>query len=107
MVIVAAVIEEIFMRSFLIRFFIKGPDFEKGKIGKFTWLSFIFTTVIFGFLHGSTIIGSRLVAGLATGALFNLWLYYRKDIFSCIQCHAAANLFLAIFTLITQNWGLW
>ena len=106
MVIVAAVIEELFMRSFLIRLFI-DRDFEKVKIGKFTWLSFIITTALFGLRHGSAIIGSRLVAGLATGALFNLWLYYRKDIFSCIQCHAAANLFLAIFTLITQNWMLW
>ncbi len=106
MVVVAAIIEELFMRSFLIRLFI-NPNFEKVKIGAFTWLSFLVTTAIFGFLHGSTIIGSRLVAGLAAGALFNLWLYYRKDIFSCIQCHAAANLFLALFTLITQNWVLW
>jgi len=106
MVIVAAVIEEIFMRSFLIRLFI-NTDFKKVKIGKFTLFSFIATTLIFGFMHGSTITGSRLIAGLTTGALFNLWLYYRKDIFSCIQCHAAANLFLAVYVLATQNWLLW
>lgn len=106
MTIVAPVIEELFMRSFLIRFLI-NPDIEKVKIGTFTIFSFIATTLIFGFLHGSSLTGSRLVVGLISGAMFNLWLYYRKDIFSCIQCHASANLFLALYVLITQNWLLW
>lgn len=106
MVVVAAVIEEIFMRSFLIRIFI-SKNFEKIKIGTFTWISFILTTVLFGLLHGYTLTGSRLVVGLIAGAMFNLWLYYRKDIFSCIQCHAAANLGLVVYVLITQNYLLW
>ena len=106
MVMVAAVIEELFMRSFLIRTLISAK-FEKVKIGKFTWFSFILTTAFFGLMHGSSIVGSRLIVGLISGLMFNLWLYYRKDIFSCIQCHASANLFLALYVLITQNWLLW
>ena len=106
MVIVAAMIEELFMRSFLIRALI-NPKFQKVKIGKFTWFSFILTTIFFGLMHGSTLTGSRLIVGLISGLLFNLWLYYKKDIFSCIQCHAAANLGLVIYVLITQNWLLW
>jgi CAAX prenyl protease-like protein len=102
----APVFEELFIRSFLARIFI-DKDFEKVKIGTFAWMSFIFTAVIFGLLHGSTLFGSRLVPGLATGILFNIWLYYRKDIFSCIQCHAAANLGLALYVIFMQNWALW
>ena len=83
MVLVAAVIEEIFMRSFLIRMFI-DVNFEKVKIGKFTWLSFILTTAFFGLMHGASITGSRLIVGLISGVMFNLWLYHKKDIFSCI-----------------------
>lgn len=106
MIIVAPVVEELFVRSFLIRLLIRS-NFEKVKIGKFTWFSFMITVLFFGFMHGSTITGSRLVAGLVSGIMFNLWLYYSKDIFSCIQCHAAANLGLAIVAIATQNWILW
>ena len=106
MVIVAAVIEELFTRSFFIRILI-DKDYEKVKIGTFTWMSFIFTTLFFGFMHGSSLMGSRLVVGLISAIGFNLWLYYRKDIFSCIQMHAAANLGLVIYVLATQNYLLW
>lgn len=101
MVIVAAVVEEMFMRSFLIRFFTDVNKWDKIPIGTFNWLSFIATVLIFGFLHGLWFVG------ILSGIIFNLWLYYRKDMFSCIQCHAAANLFLIIYVLITGDWFLW
>lgn len=107
LVLAAPIIEEIFMRSFLIRAIIDPKRFEYVPIGKFTWLSFILSTGFFGIMHGTSLIGSRLIVGLISGAMFNLWLYYRKDIFSCIQCHAAANLGLAIYVLATSQWLLW
>ncbi len=101
MVIVAAVVEELFIRSFLIRFFVDSNKWDKLPIGTFSWLSFILTVAIFGFMH------AMWINGIIAGIIFNLWLYYRKDIFSCIQCHASANLFLIIYVLITADWFLW
>lgn len=101
MVVVAAVVEEMFMRSFLIRFFTDMNKWNKLPIGQFNWLSFIATVLIFGFLH------SLWFVGILAGIIFNLWLYYRKDMFSCIQCHASANLFLIIYVLVTNDWLLW
>jgi len=100
MVIVAAVVEELFIRSFLTRFFIDSRNWAKIPIGKFSWFSFIVTVLIFGFLHFTWFIG------ILAGIIFNLWYYYRKDIFSCIQCHASANLFLIIYVLSTADWFL-
>ena len=46
-VIIAPVIEELFLRSFLIRFLVDN-DIDKVPIGKYTLLSFIVTVAFFG-----------------------------------------------------------
>ena len=101
MVVVAAVVEELFIRSFLARLFIDPNKWEKVPIGTFSWMSFIITVIIFGFMH------DRWIVGIISGIIFNLWLYYKKDMFACIQCHASANLFLAIYAILTHSWFLW
>jgi hypothetical protein len=101
MVIVAPAIEELFTRSFLIRFFISADKWEKVRIGKFTLVSFISTVVFFGFMH------SRWLQGIVSGVMFTFVLYRTKRIDSCIQAHAIANLALALVAVFSQNWYLW
>jgi CAAX prenyl protease-like protein len=100
-VIVASFAEEMFIRSFLIRFFVDPRKWEKVKVGTFTWLSFLITVIFFGFAH------DRWLVGIITGVIFTLVLYWKKDLWACIQTHSVANLVLAIYILYTQSWGFW
>jgi len=88
--LVTPFMEELFVRSFLIRLVdvIDGDmNFRKIPIGRFTWRSFAVTVFWFTFTHVSWEWG---VAALA-GVIFNLWLYRRRHIGSVIVAHAAAN----------------
>lgn len=100
MILIAPLIEELFVRNYLHRVFIK-TDFEKVKQGTFSWTSFIITTLFFGIAH------NRWLVGLITGVLLNLVYYRQKNIGSCIVAHYTANFCLAIFVIFTQNWFLW
>lgn len=101
LILIAPIIEELFVRSFLMRFLTNPDKWDKVKIGAYSLFSFITTVLFFGFSH------DRWIAGLVIGVMLNLWLYYRKDISSCIQAHMVANACLAIITIYTQNWHLW
>lgn len=100
MVLLAPVIEELFVRNYLHRIFIK-TDFEKVKHGTFSWSAFIITTLFFGIAH------NRWLVGLITGVILNFVYYRHKNIGSCIVTHYTANLCLAIYVLLTNSWFLW
>lgn len=88
--LVTPFMEELFVRSFLIRLVdvLDGDmNFRKIPIGRFTWRSFLVTVFWFTFTHVSWEWG---VAALA-GVIFNLWLYRRRHIGAVIVAHAAAN----------------
>jgi CAAX prenyl protease-like protein len=99
-VLVVPVMEELFWRSFLIRY-VMSPDFMKMPIGQFTWFSFILTTILFGFEH------NLWLAGMMAGAAYNLILYYTKSISQCIMAHAVTNLCLGSYVLYTGQWQFW
>ncbi|TRO83325.1 CAAX prenyl protease-related protein [Trichloromonas acetexigens] len=99
-VLVVPVMEELFWRSFLLRYVIE-PDFMKIAIGRFTWFSFLATMVLFGLEH------NHYLAGMMAGAFFNLLLYRTKSIAQCILSHAVANLALGIYVLQTGKWPFW
>ncbi|MBD3259736.1 CAAX prenyl protease-related protein [Candidatus Woesearchaeota archaeon] len=98
--LVAPIIEELFVRDFLARFFVNN-NWRKVRIGTFSWLSFFITVLFFGLSH------SQWLSGLAVGVILNLLLYKTKRIDTCIQAHFVANLALAILILYTGQWVLW
>lgn len=98
--VVVPVMEEIFWRSFLIRYLIK-PNFKEVAMGAFSWLSFVVTVLLFGGEH------IRWGVGIAAGIIYNLLLYRTKSVFACILAHAVTNLALGIYVLITQQWRYW
>jgi CAAX prenyl protease-like protein len=98
--IVVPVMEEIFWRSFVIRW-IDSHDFLSVRIGTFTMRSFIITVLLFGSEH------SLWLAGITAGILYNLLLYYRKNIFLCIVSHGVTNFILGVYVLYTGNWIFW
>jgi CAAX prenyl protease-like protein len=99
-VIVVPIMEELFWRSFLLRYLI-NPDFKQVPIGAFSWLSFCGTVVFFGIEH------HRWLPGIIAGIIYTLLLYRKKELFDCILAHAITNLALGIYVLVTHQWVYW
>ena len=88
--VVTPFVEELFVRSFLIRLVdvVDGDmNFHKVPIARFTWRSFLVTVFWFTFTHVTWEWGVAAVAGV----IFNLWLYHRRHLGSVIVAHAVAN----------------
>lgn len=98
--IVVPVMEELFWRSFVIRW-IDNHNFTSVPIGTFSITSFITTVLLFGSEH------SLWLAGIMAGILYNLLLYFRKSIFLCIIAHSVTNFILAVYVLYSGQWLFW
>lgn len=98
--LVVPVMEELFWRSFLIRYII-NPDFTKVPVGLFSWGSFLITVVLFGLEH------HYLIAGMMAGAAYNLLLYRSRSLAHCILAHGVTNLLLGWYVLQTGAWHFW
>lgn len=99
-VVVVPVMEELFWRSFLLRYVIE-PRFESVRLGTFTPLSFLITVVLFGFEH------HLWLAGMLAGAAYTILLYRTGRLWPCILAHAVTNLALGVHVLVTQQWHWW
>jgi uncharacterized protein len=99
-VLVVPVMEELFWRSFLIRYIVDS-DFSKVPVGMFSWGSFGLTVVLFGLEH------HYLIAGMVAGAAYNLLLYRSRSLVHCILAHALTNLILGCYVLQTGAWHFW
>ncbi len=98
--IVVPLMEELFWRSFLIRWVV-NPDFEKVAFGTFTLSSFAATVVLFGLEHNLWLAG--MMAGLAYNGLY----YKTRRLWPCIVAHATTNFILGMHVLATQEWQWW
>ncbi len=99
-VLVVPLMEELFWRSFLIRYII-DKNFEAVRMGTFSWVSFIFTVVLFGFEH------NFILAGIMAGVFYNLLLYRTRSLAQCVLAHAVTNLTLALYVVATGKWQFW
>jgi uncharacterized protein len=99
-VLIVPVMEEIFWRSFILRYVI-NPDFSKVPLGTFTVISFVVSAVLFGLGH------HYIIAGIMAGMAYSCILYKNKSLAQCILAHAVTNLALAIYVLNTQKWNFW
>jgi len=99
-VIVVPVMEELFWRSFLLRYLI-STRFQTVPLGTFTVFSFLATVVLFGLEH------HLWLAGMMAGAAYTLLLYGTRRLWPSIIAHAVTNLALGIHVLLTQEWHWW
>ena len=99
-VLVVPLMEELFWRSFLLRY-LQGDNFLQIEIGRFTWFSCLATVVLFGLEH------HLFYAGLMAGLFYNLLLYRTKSIAQCTLAHAVTNLALGLYVLASHNWSFW
>jgi len=100
-VVAVPLAEELAFRGYLTRRFISA-DFDEVPLGRFTWFSFLASSVVFGLLHHP-----RFVAGVAAGMLFALALYRRGSLGDAVLAHATANALIAGYVLTTGDWSMW
>lgn len=99
-VLVVPLMEELFWRSFLIRYII-DKDFEHVRIGTFTWGSFMITVALFGAEH------NYFYAGVMAGVAYNLVLYRTRSLAQCVFAHAVTNMALALYVVFAGKWQFW
>ncbi|UPU37744.1 CAAX prenyl protease-related protein [Geomonas paludis] len=99
-VLVVPVMEELFWRSFLLRYLVRA-QFNSVRVGDFTLSSFLITTLLFGLEH------HQVLSGILAGAVYNLVCYKTRSIALCVLAHATTNLALSCYILCTGNWHLW
>lgn len=102
LVVVVPLVEEIFWRGFLLRYFI-AEKFWAVPFGAFSWLSFVVVIAGFGFAHSS----ADRIAAFVTGALYNCVAYRTKSLSSCVLAHALTNFLLGLWIMRTRQWGFW
>jgi uncharacterized protein len=98
--VVVPVMEELFWRSFLLRFLV-NPDFRQVPLGTFTTSTLAISVVLFGVEH------HQWFAGMVAGLLYTLLLYRTKSLFACIVAHAVTNFLLGVYVLTTRQWQYW
>jgi uncharacterized protein len=99
-VLVVPVMEEIFWRSFLLRYVIAN-DFRKVPVGTYTLPSLLIVSVLFALAH------HLIVAAFVTSVIYTLLLYRTRSIAQCTLAHAVTNLILGGYVLATGAWVLW
>jgi CAAX prenyl protease-like protein len=98
-VITVPLAEELAFRGYALRRLV-SPDFDKIPL-RFTWLSFLLSSILFGALHG------RWLAGTVAGMFYAWAMYRRGKVGDAIPAHATTNALIAADVLILGNWGLW
>jgi CAAX prenyl protease-like protein len=99
-VLVVPLMEELFWRSFALRFMISS-EFKSVPLGEFSWFSFLIVSISFGFEH------HQWLPGIVAGMVYAGVLYRSRNLFSPILSHAVTNLLLGIYVLSTAKWGFW
>ena len=100
-VAVVPIAEELAFRGFLLRRLISA-DFESVSLEKFSWISFLLSSLLFGLLHDS-----RWIVGTLAGMLLAFAMRRTGSIGEAIAAHAVANLMLAAYVLYYGTWNLW
>ena len=109
--LVTPFMEELFVRSFLIRaaelvrVSRRGldadfdADFRDLPMARFAWRGFVATVVLFTFSH----LGWQWPVAFITGIVWNLWLYQRGHLVPLVISHAAANLTIFVVTVFASG----
>jgi uncharacterized protein len=98
LVMLVPLIEELFWRSFLIRWIVDPDDFTRVPIGRVTFTAALVTSILFALEHPEWL--PALLTGLAWAGL----LWQTKSVAACFVSHLTANLALGVYVLVTGTW---
>jgi exosortase E/protease (VPEID-CTERM system) len=92
-VLVTPLVEELAFRGYLMRRLV-AADFEAVPPGRFTWLSFVCSSVPFGLLHG------EWVSGILAGMVYALVVVRTGRVRDAVLAHAITNALLFLPPLV-------
>jgi len=96
------IVEEVFWRGFLLRAMIDWNRFERVPVGKFTWFSFLGTSLISTLQHPD-----NWAVSIFCWMLFNGLFYLTRSVPCLILVHAITNLVLYAQVLRVDDWKFW
>ena len=99
--LIVPVMEEVFWRSFVVRYITNPEAWQTVRIGAFTPFALGVSTLLFGFSH------PEWLAAMAFALLMTWLCRATHSLFACTVAHAITNLALAIYVLKTGAWGYW
>jgi CAAX prenyl protease-like protein len=101
LVVIAPIVEEFFLRGWLVRF-CDDPDWDEiklGVVGTWGWVGLIVYAL---FSHPGEAVASVAWFSLVT------WLYIRTgSIWNCVIAHFVTNLLLGLYVVYMGEWLLW
>jgi CAAX prenyl protease-like protein len=100
LVVIVPLIEELFWRSFLIRWLI-DQEFQKVPIGRITPMAAVVSSVAFALVH------PEWLPALLTAALWVWLLSTTRSLGACLVSHATANLALGLYVIAAGDWKYW
>ncbi|MES2159762.1 MAG: CAAX prenyl protease-related protein [Pseudomonadota bacterium] len=98
--LVVPVMEELFWRSFLMRW-LERESFEEVDPAQLKFKSFIITVILFGIEHNLWLAG--MVAGLVYALLYRRY----GTLWAPILSHAVTNGVLGLWIILTGSWTYW
>lgn len=101
LVIIVPIVEELFYRSFLLRFLTDMDDFQRVPLGQFTPLVLGVNVVVFAVSHPEWLAAAVFALALC------LLLRGTRNLFACILAHGTTNLLLGVYILHTGQWQYW
>lgn len=101
LVVMVPVMEELFWRSFLLRYATDDSDFTRIPLGTFSWKAFSLVAVGFSLVH------TEWLVAFICACAYTLLLRQTKSIFACIVAHSTTNLALGIYVILTHDWVYW
>jgi hypothetical protein len=100
LVAVVPVIEEFFLRGFLMRF-VTDATWWKVPMGKGNVLAVVLATLVPVAMHPAELLAAAVWFSMIT------WMYVRtRNIWDCVVAHAVTNLLLGIYVVATGEWLL-
>jgi uncharacterized protein len=100
LVAVVPVIEEFFLRGFLMRFVVE-PDWWNVPFGNANALAIVLGTAVPMMTHPAELLAAAVWFSMIT------WLMLRtRNIWDCVAAHAITNLILGVYVVSTNTWRL-
>lgn len=100
LVLMVPVMEEIFWRSFLLRFLTR-QDFQQIPVGTFSAFA------LWVMVAASALAHPEWVAAVIASLAYALWLRRTRSLFAAIVAHASTNAALGGYVLATREWHYW
>jgi CAAX prenyl protease-like protein len=99
--LVVPVIEEFFLRGFMMRYVI-AQDWWKWPFGQLTPMAAAIGTLFPMLMHPGELFAAAVWFSLVTALMV-----YTKNIWDCVAAHAVTNLLLGIYVVKYAQWQLW